>query len=77
MIKFNKQITLQIIETFDEKNDIVESIEETFSAGEKADADIYSETKDYADIQFGDGSVAMHVSKKDFEVIEPIVKINA
>jgi hypothetical protein len=41
-----------------------EGTEEHFKAGEKADADIFSENSDgTVDLQFGDGSVAFHISR--------------
>lgn len=71
MIRFKIDTTLQVIETFDhERQNITEEVEETFHKGEKVDADIYGEDGDYADIQFGDGSVATSVLKSCFEVIE-------
>jgi prepilin-type processing-associated H-X9-DG protein len=70
MIRFLKETTLQVIEGFDEATDsITEEAEETFKNGEKADGDIFNEHGNYADIQFGDGSVAYNVPKDRFEVI--------
>ena len=70
MIRFRSDTTLQVVTEFDEETDnIVDEVEEHFKAGEKAEADIFSEDGEYADLQFGDGSVAVGVNKDCFEVI--------
>ena len=71
MITFNKDITLQVVEGFDEKTDTITSLTvETFKKGEKVDADVYSENDFTVDIQFGDGSVSIGVPKDSFQVID-------
>ena len=78
MIKFKQDTTLQVVEGYDEENDnITEEVEETFKEGELVDADIVSDDddsddddSDYVDIQFGDGSVAFHIQRDCFEVVE-------
>ena len=72
MIKFNQEITLNIIEDFDEENDMItQECQETFKPGEIADADIYTFSDDgTVDLQFADGSVALSVPENCFEVID-------
>jgi hypothetical protein len=73
MIKFLQEITLTIVESYDEaKDEITEQSEETFKAGQLVDADIVSEKLDspYVDLQFGGGGgVAFGVPRHTFEVI--------
>jgi len=71
MIRFRTDTTLQVVTEFDEKNDnIVDEVEEHFKAGDKAEADIFSEDGDYVDLQFGDGSVALSVLRDCFETLD-------
>jgi len=76
MIKFLTEITLTIVEGYDEATDnITEESVETFKAGEPVDADIVSLDDDrngtgYVDLQFGGGGgVALGVQRSCFEVI--------
>jgi hypothetical protein len=71
MIKFNQEITLTIVENFNEAEDrIEEQTEETFKAGEPVDADIVSLDGEYVDLQFGGGGgVAFGVPRSSFEEI--------
>lgn len=47
-----------------------EGSEENFKVGDKTEADIFSENSDgTVDIQFGDGSVAFHISKELFKEV--------
>lgn len=71
MITFKENITLTIVDGFDEETDnITSETIETFKAGEKVDADIVSENGNYVDIQFGDGGVAMGVQRTSFDVVD-------
>jgi hypothetical protein len=71
MIKFKQDIRLEVIEGFDERTDmIIDKVEESFKAGEKVDAEIYSEHGNYVDLQYGDGSITLGVPKDSFEVID-------
>lgn len=69
MIRFRTKTTLQVIENYDEKNEVVDDTEVAFNQGEEKDADIFSDDGDRVDIQFGDGSVALGVLKDDIEVM--------
>ena len=72
MITFKEDITLTIVDGFDEETDnITSEATETFKAGEKVDAEICSENGNYVDLQFGEGGgVAFGVQRSSFEVIE-------
>lgn len=71
MIRFKRDTTLQVIESFNEKADaITEEIEETFKAGVDVDADIFDEEKDHVSIQFGNGSVAFNVPHEIIEIVK-------
>jgi exosome complex RNA-binding protein Csl4 len=71
MIKFFVDTTLNIVEDFDDLNDMITSeVQETFKAGELVQADIVSQNGDYVDLQFGDGSMAFNVFRHSFEIIE-------
>jgi hypothetical protein len=69
MIRFRTDTELEIVETFDETTEQAETVLEKFEQDDRADGDIFDETEDTADIQFGDGSVAFNVSKDLFEII--------
>ena len=74
MIKFIKDTTLTIVESFNEATDqIEEQTEETFKAGEPVDADIVSldnPDSPYVDLQFGGGGgVAFGVPRSSFITI--------
>jgi len=73
MIKFIKDTTLTIVESFNEATDQIEDqTEETFKAFEPVDADIVSLDDDlpYVDLQFGGGGgVAFGVPRDSFEEI--------
>ena len=72
-IRFNRDVELQIIETFDDALDEVTSAcFETFKAGEVHDVEIMdwdSVKSDICTIQFGDGSCAYGVSTKWFDEV--------
>lgn len=71
MIKFNQDITLECINTFDEELDEVTDSEEiTFKAGELVDADVFNDHGEVVSIQYGDGAVSYGVPKNSFEIIE-------
>ena len=72
MIKFKQATTLTIINEYDEGTDnIVSEYEHNFNAGEEVDACIFNvSSKDYVDIQFANGSVALGVLRSSFEVIK-------
>jgi hypothetical protein len=72
MIKFTRDITLHVVENFDEELDEeISGFDETFRMGEKSDADIWEKFNDIVSIQFGDGSVAFGVPKDCFETVSP------
>lgn len=58
-LRFNVPTTLEVIEDFDEENDVItSSVDETFKAGDEIDVDCYGENEETLEVQFGDGSVA-------------------
>jgi hypothetical protein len=75
MITFKKDITLTIVDDFDEETDnITSETTETFKAGEPVDANIVSDPDSYGfvDLQFGDGSVAMGVQRSSFVLYDDV-----
>jgi ribosomal protein S4E len=72
MITFNEDTELEIVESFDETHDvIIEQGTALFRAGELVDADIISEseTRNYVDLEFGNGNVALTVLRSSFTVL--------
>lgn len=69
MIAFNQDTTLEIVESYNEELDRVETCQEFFKADEKVDADIISEDGELVDLQFGDGAVALSVERDLFRLI--------
>lgn len=61
IIKFTEQVELEVVNTFDEETEEVDSDTEVFKAGEEVEVDITDYKKGYVDMQFGDGSVAFSV----------------
>src|SRR6266704_1612522 len=74
MIKFKEDIQLEIVISFDEKNDtIAEQGNETFKAGQPVDAEIVNDDGgDYVDLQFADGTMALTVQRSSFDIIRTI-----
>jgi len=70
-IKFKEDCELEVVETYDEVLDEVDSSMETFKAGEIVEIDIFGrdEEANTVDIQFGDGDVALSLSCDWFEEI--------
>jgi len=70
MITFKKDTELNIVESFDEANDVIsEQCNETFKAGELVDGDIISRDGKYVDLEFGDGTVALGVLRSCFTIV--------
>lgn len=69
-LKFVKDCELEVVENYDETDDVTDSALEIFKAGEVIDVDSENESEQYWDIQFGDGSVAFCVQKALTEVLE-------
>ncbi len=70
-ISFNSDTELEIVLSFDEKKDTIAAQgNETFRAGEKIhDVNILdSDTPDYCDIQFADGTLALTVLRSSFTI---------
>lgn len=69
MISFKKNTELQVAISFDKKHDrIAEQSVEIFKKGQLVDADIIDENGEYADIQYGDGTVSLGVLRSSFVV---------
>lgn len=69
MIAFKQDVTLTVVESFDEKTEKVEEVEETFKAGEFVDGDIVDEEDGKCQIEFGDGSQTYGVPRETFDVL--------
>ena len=69
MIKFKHEVQLEVVETFNEVTEAMETFQEVFGKDETVAADVVSDTADRSDIQFGDGSVAHGVPNEYFEVV--------
>ncbi len=73
MITFKEDITLTIVDGFDEETDnITSETTETFKAGEKVDAEIYNDNGDYVDLQYGDGTVSLGVLRSSFDLYDDV-----
>lgn len=72
MIAFKSEITLHIVEDFDEATDTIrETSVETFKPGEPVDAEICSEDGNFVDLQFGGGGgVAFGVPREWFDEVK-------
>lgn len=67
-LTFKHDAEIEVVDSYDEKNDVVESHNEKFKAGQKIDVDIINENSTYyVEIQFGDGSAAYDIPKKLFQ----------
>lgn len=73
-IKFLEDVTLSIVEGYDEGTDTIigDTEDEMFHAGEVIDVEFFSESDDYTGIQFGDGSVALGVQRSLFEIVHSL-----
>jgi len=67
-IAFKNDTTLTVVTEYDEEADnIVDEVQEFFEAGEVFEATLIpTDMKEYVDIQFGDGSLALGVNLKSF-----------
>ena len=70
MIRFNQDATLVVVDYFDEDTETTHEHDEAFVAGEEVDVDIVDIERGYAQLQFGDGSVAYGVPVDLFEEIK-------
>lgn len=81
-IKFEKDCELEIVESVDPDKDVINSVNEKFSAGEIFEVDLIGETipdneswligqdgPPTYDFQFGDGSCVFGVSSELFEIL--------
>ncbi len=69
-IKWLKDVTITCVESYDEKNGMVDETDESFVKDEVTEFDIFDDRGITVNIQFGDGSVAYGVPKSIYEVIE-------
>lgn len=65
---FLTNCALEIVESYDEAEDKVHSIEETFTTGEEIEFDIFEDKGETFNIQFPNGDVAYNVPKKLFKL---------
>jgi hypothetical protein len=64
LIQFKVDTELEVVESYDEATEEVDSSNETFKAGSQHDVEIVGDNGEAFDLQFGDGSVAFAVSKE-------------
>ena len=69
MIRFKQNVTLVVVDHYDEETETTHEHDETFAAGEEVDLDIVDIDRGHAQLQFGDGSVAYGVPVELFEEI--------
>ena len=70
MIAFKQQITLTVIEEFNETHDeIVAESQETFQANERVDADIIDEDGPFVTLEFGNGGITLTVERESFNIL--------
>jgi hypothetical protein len=77
MITFNQNTDLNVIESYNDKenDEIIKEIVESFKAGEVIDADPIENTLTehrgvkYVDLQFADGAVALGVDQSYFKIV--------
>jgi hypothetical protein len=69
-IRFNKDVELEVVESYDEELDKTETSDEFFSKGDEVDVDLLSSHPDTVGIQFGDGSCCYGLPKSCFEVLD-------
>ena len=70
MIKFNKDVELEVTTHYDEETDTALTENERFYNGEIVDGDIFNEFEDRVHIQFGDGSVVYGLEKNCFDLVD-------
>jgi hypothetical protein len=69
-IKWSADVDLNVTISYDEEADQAEDTNILIYAGEEDEIDVISDREDAMDMQFGDGAVALGVSKTAFEVVE-------
>jgi len=69
-IKWLRDIELNVIDYIDEDTNTPVESSETINAGDIDDVDIIKDAGDCIDLQFGDGSMALSVMKKWYEVVK-------
>jgi hypothetical protein len=65
-IRILHEITTDVIESVNEANEVIDSVPETFLAGEVIEADVFEFDDTQSGLQFGDGSV-MYLPNNTFE----------
>jgi hypothetical protein len=70
LIRFKEQTELEVVNSYDEEHDEVDSDNETFQPGVEYDVCLLGGDDDFIDIQFGDGSCAYGVPKDILEITE-------
>ena len=69
-IKFKENTYIELVTSFDEDNDTIETKEEIFDTKEIHEVDLINSCGNDIDIQFGDGSCCYSLSKDLIEIIE-------
>jgi hypothetical protein len=72
ILTFAKQTSLIVVESYNEPEDRVETVDVDFDESETIEVDILEVREDSVDIQFGDGSVAFAIPIECF--VEKIVQ---
>jgi len=63
LILFINDAEIEVVESFDERTETLQTVNERIAAGQQLDVDVLDEYDDSVDIQFGDGSCAFSVPK--------------
>lgn len=69
-VKWLQDVSLNVIEHYDEETDTADEYAECFKKDEVTEFDIFEDRGDSVCIQFGDGSVVYGVPKSLYEIIE-------
>lgn len=70
-IRFYEEVELEVVENYDEINEVADTYQETFKKGEEIECDLLggSGNGDCIDVQFGDGSCAFGIPKNLVQVL--------
>jgi len=68
-VRFKKDVTLTVVDSYNEETEEGEYSELKVKQGDVYDVDVFYESNDSVDIQFGDGSVSYNLQKEDVTIL--------
>ncbi len=68
LIRFLENVELEVVDSYDDENDVAETTDVTFQKNQTALVDVLEVKKDTVDVQFGDGSCCYGLNRSCFKV---------